>query len=435
MVDYISVIGAGLAGCEAAWQIANKGIKVKLYEMKPEKYSPAHNSSLLAEVVCSNSFKSNSVENAAGLLKFELRKMGSLVIGCADENKVPAGQALAVDREKFSASVTKKIESNENIELIRSEVTEIPEQGIVVIATGPLSSEGISKSIQKLLGKDYLFFFDAAAPVVTIESLDMEKVFKADRYGKGDSDYLNCPMAKEEYDNFYDELVNAQLAELHGFEDKKIFEGCMPVEVMAKRGRQTLAFGPLKPVGLVDPRTGRQPYAVVQLRQDNAEGSLYNLVGFQTNLKWGEQKRVFSLIPGLEKAEFVRYGVMHKNIFINSPGLISGSYNLCQNERIFFAGQITGVEGYVESIASGMVAGVNSARLFNGKSTLNFPRDTVTGALASYISSQAISKFQPMNANFGIMPKPIEKIPKDQKNAKIAEKALDSLEKFINQIE
>jgi methylenetetrahydrofolate--tRNA-(uracil-5-)-methyltransferase len=432
MRNSITVIGGGLAGCEAAWQIANRGIKVKLYEMKPRKFSPAHNSASLAEIVCSNSLKSNAIDNAAGLLKEELRKLGSLVISCADQNKVPAGQALAVDRDKFSQMVTEKIESHPNIELIRQEAEDIPQDGIAVIATGPLTSEKMAKSIQKLLGKEYLYFFDAAAPVVTAESLDMNIIFKADRYGKGDADYLNCPMTKEEYDAFYDQLVSAEIAELHEFEDKKVFEGCMPVEVMAKRGRQTLSFGPLKPVGLIDPRSGKQPYAVVQLRQDNVEGTLYNLVGFQTNLKWGEQKKVFSMIPGLEKAEFVRYGVMHKNVYINSPGALTSFYNLNTDPKLFFAGQITGVEGYVESISSGLIAGINAARAFENKSLFEFPQQTVMGALAKYVSSNAISKFQPMNANFGIMPSPAGRMDKKTKNNMIAKTSLEELKKFVD---
>ena len=435
MIKHVTVIGGGLAGCEAAWQIAETGIKVKLYEMKPEKFSPAHRFEGLAEIVCSNSFKSSSLENASGLLKEELRQFNSLIISCADNNKVPAGQALAVDRERFSNSVTKKIEAHPNIELIRRELTDIPEVGTVVVATGPLTSESLFKSIQKLLGKDYLYFFDAAAPVVTLESLDMNKIFKADRYGKGDADYLNCPMTKEEYDHFYDELIKAETAELHKFEAKKVFEGCMPVEVMAKRGRQTLAFGPLKPVGLIDPGTGKQPFAVVQLRQDNVEGTLFNLVGFQTNIKWAEQKRIFSMIPGLQNAEFVRYGVMHRNTYINSPGLLTSYYNLDKEPRIFFAGQVTGVEGYIESVSSGLVAGINAARFLKNKELVVFPRETVVGALASYVSSQAISNFQPMNANFGIIPRPKEKTCKDERKKMIAMISLSALKKFKSENE
>ncbi len=434
MIDYITVIGGGLAGCEAAWQIAQRGIKVKLYEMKPEKYSPAHSSPDLAEIVCSNSFKSNSIENAAGLLKQELRLMESIIIEYADYNKVPAGQALAVDREKFSCGVTERISNNPLIQLIRQEVTKIPAEGIVVIATGPLTSESLSKNIQSMLGQDYLYFFDAAAPVVTSESLDMSIIFKADRYGKGDADYLNCPMEKDEYDKFYDSLITAEVTELHGSEDRKVFEGCMPVEVMAKRGKQTLVFGPLKPVGLINSHTGKQPFAVVQLRQDNTEGTLYNMVGFQTNLKWGEQKKIFSLIPGLQNAEFVRYGVMHRNTYINSPGLLSPVFNLKHEPRVFFAGQITGVEGYVESVSSGLIAGINAVKAFNGQEMSAFPRQTVAGALASYVSSDAISKFQPMNANFGIVPKPELKVGKDKRNSLIAEISIKYINKLKNEI-
>ena len=435
MNNSITVIGGGLAGCEAAWQIAQRGIKVKLYEMKPEKYSPAHSSSDLAEIVCSNSLKSNSIENASGLLKEELRIMESLVIACADENKIPAGQALAVDRKKFSRNITRRIEAHHNIKLIREEIIEVPLGETVVVATGPLTSDGLFKNIEVLLGKEYLYFFDAAAPVVTLESLNMDKVFKADRYNKGEADYLNCPMEKDEYDRFYEELIKAEVGELHDFEDKKVFEGCMPVEVMAKRGRQTLSFGPLKPVGLINPKTGRQPFAVVQLRQDNAEGTLFNLVGFQTNLKWGEQKRVFSLIPGLECAEFVRYGVMHRNTYINSPGLLTPYYNLKKLKNIFFAGQITGVEGYVESVSSGLIAGINAARLIMGKEPVAFPRQTVSGALASYVSKDAVSKFQPMNANLGILPSPGSEIARSEKKSAVAKESIESIVKFKNTIE
>lgn len=354
MEKYITVIGGGLAGCEAAYQIAKNNIKVKLYEMKPQKFSPAHSNKNLAEVVCSNSFKSNLITNACGLLKEELRRLDSLLIKCADIVKVPAGQALAVDRENFSKLVTKEIESNPNIEIIREEFIDLNkfEEDIIVIATGPLTSDALSEKIGKLTHSDNLHFFDAAAPIIEKESIDMNIAFFGDRYGKGDSSYINLPMEKAEYELFYNELVNAELAELHDFEKKEIFEGCMPVEVMAKRGIDTLRFGPLKPVGFTDPRTGTRPYAIVQLRQDNSEGTLYNMVGFQTNLKFGEQKRVFSLIPGLKNAEFIKYGVMHRNTFINSPKLLDETFNMKERKNIFFAGQITGVEGYVESIAS-----------------------------------------------------------------------------------
>lgn len=420
----------GLAGTEAAYQIAKRGIKVKLYEMKPEKFSPAHSSKELAEIVCSNSFKSNSVTNACGLLKEELRNLGSLLIQIADETKVPAGQALAVDRETFSKRVTEEIEKNPNIEIIREEVENIEaEDGIVIIATGPLTSEKMAEQIISITGKDRLAFYDAAAPIIEKDSINFNIAFYGDRYGKeGDSSYINLPMNKEEYEKFYNELVNAEVVTLHEFEKKEIFEGCMPIEVMAKRGEDTIRFGPLKPVGFTDPRTNSRPYAIVQLRQDNTSGTLYNMVGFQTNLKFGEQKRVFSLIPGLENAEFVKYGVMHRNTFINSPELLDNTYNLKAKSNIYFAGQITGVEGYVESIASGLVAGLNAAAKFNNTEKITFPNETVIGALSSYISTEN-TKFQPMNANFGILP-PLEEKIKDkvQRYTKMAERALKSLE-------
>ena len=419
----------GLAGTEAAYQIAKRGIKVKLYEMKPEKFSPAHSSKELAEIVCSNSFKSNSVTNACGLLKEELRNLGSLLIQIADETKVPAGQALAVDRETFSKRVTEEIEKNPNIEIIREEVENIEaEDGIVIIATGPLTSEKMAKQIINITGKDRLAFYDAAAPIIEKDSINFSIAFYGDRYGKeGDSSYINLPMNKEEYEKFYNELVNAEVVTLHEFEKKEIFEGCMPIEVMAKRGEDTIRFGPLKPVGFTDPRTNSRPYAIVQLRQDNTSGTLYNMVGFQTNLKFGEQKRVFSLIPGLENAEFVKYGVMHRNTFINSPELLDNTYNLKAKSNIYFAGQITGVEGYVESIASGLVAGLNAVAKFNNTEKITFSNETVIGALSSYISTEN-TKFQPMNANFGILP-PLEEKIKDkvQRYTKMAERALKSL--------
>lgn len=419
----------GLAGTEAAYQIAKRGIKVKLYEMKPEKFSPAHSSKELAEIVCSNSFKSNSITNACGLLKEELRNLGSLLIQIADETKVPAGQALAVDRETFSKRVTEEIEKNPNIEIIREEVENIEaEDGIVIIATGPLTSEKMAKQIINITGKDRLAFYDAAAPIIEKDSINFNIAFYGDRYGKeGDSSYINLPMNKEEYEIFYNELVNAEIVTLHEFEKKEIFEGCMPIEVMAKRGEDTIRFGPLKPVGFTDPRTNSRPYAIVQLRQDNTSGTLYNMVGFQTNLKFGEQKRVFSLIPGLENAEFVKYGVMHRNTFINSPELLDNTYNLKAKSNIYFAGQITGVEGYVESIASGLVAGLNAVAKFNNTEKITFPNETVIGALSSYISTEN-TKFQPMNANFGILP-PLEEKIKDkvQRYTKMAERALKSL--------
>lgn len=391
---YINVIGGGLAGSEAAYQIAKRGINVKLYEMKPKKFSPAHSNENFAEIVCSNSFKSASLTNACGLLKEELRRLDSLLIRCADITKVPAGQALAVDREEFSKLVTSEIEKNERIEIIREEVSKLPD-GITIIATGPLTSDALSDELISITG-DKLFFYDAAAPIVTKESINMDKAFTADRYGKGESDYINCPMTKEEYDTFYNELINAEGITKHEFEKGNLFEGCMPIEEMAKRGSQTLTFGPLKPVGF-----DKKYYAVVQLRQDNKEGTLYNLVGFQTNLKFGEQKRVFSLIPALENAEFVKYGVMHRNTYINSPKLLDETYNL-KGTDIYFAGQISGVEGYVESIASGLVAGINAVQKIEGKNKIVFSDETIIGALSKYISSPN-KDFQPMNANFGIL--------------------------------
>lgn len=391
---YINVIGGGLAGSEAAYQIAKRGIDVKLYEMKPQKFSPAHSNENLAEIVCSNSFKSASLTNACGLLKEELRRLDSLLIRCADATKVPAGQALAVDREEFSKLVTSEIKKNERIEVINGEVTKLPD-GITIIATGPLTSDALSDELASITG-DKLFFYDAAAPIVTKESINMDKAFTADRYGKGESDYINCPMTKEEYDIFYNELINAECITKHEFEKGNLFEGCMPIEEMAKRGSQTLTFGPLKPVGF-----DKNYYAVVQLRQDNKEGTLYNLVGFQTNLKFGEQKRVFSLIPALANAEFVKYGVMHRNTYINSPKLLDETYNL-KGTDIYFAGQISGVEGYVESIASGLVAGINAVQKSEGKEKVVFSEETIIGALSKYISSPN-KDFQPMNANFGIL--------------------------------
>ena len=405
MKDYITIIGGGLAGSEAALQIAKRGIKVKLYEMKPVKFSEAHSNENLAEIVCSNSFKSNLISNACGLLKEELRRLGSELIKVADETKVPAGQALAVDRELFSERVTELIKQNKNIEVIHEEITKIPEDGIVIIATGPLTSEDLSKSIANLINEKELYFFDAAAPIVEKDTIDMNIAFYGDRYGKvGDNSYINLPMNKEEYLAFYNELVNAELAELHEFDKKEIFEGCMPIEIMAKRGEETLRYGPLKPVGFTKPHDGTKPYAIVQLRQDNAEGTLYNIVGFQTNLKFGEQKRVFSMLPGLKDANFVKYGVMHRNTYINSTKLLDETYNLRENNRIYFAGQITGVEGYVESISSGFVAALNAVEKFNNTNKkIIYPEITMIGCLAKYISEEH-DNFQPMNANFGILP-------------------------------
>ena len=434
MKDYINIIGGGLAGCEAAYQISKRGINVRLYEMKPTKYSPAHSNSNLAEIVCSNSFKSNLLTNACGLLKEELRMLDSLLIKIADETSVPAGQALAVDREEFSRKVTEYMENLDNVEIIKEEVTEIPDDTVTIIATGPLTSDVLFEKISKLVGNNELHFYDAAAPIIEKNSVDMNIAFIGDRYGKGEADYINLPMNKEEYENFWNELVNAEVVELHSFERREIFEGCMPVEVMAKRGIDTLRYGPLKPVGFDDPRTGRRPYALVQLRQDNSVGSLYNMVGFQTNLKFGEQKKVFSMIPGLQNAEFVKYGVMHRNTYINSPQILNNVYQMKDNENVFFAGQITGVEGYVESIASGLLAGINAVRYMKNKRKIVFPVETMIGALTDYISTPN-EKFQPMNANFGILPKLPEKIrDKQERYKKLSDRAISIMKgKIPNQ--
>lgn len=426
----IIIIGAGLAGCEAAWQLAKANAQVTLYEMKPKKRTPAHQSSNFAELVCSNSLRSDSLTNAVGLLKEEMRRLGSLIIECADTTRVAAGSALAVDREGFSALVTEKIRNHPNIKVIEEELTEIPKADMVIIASGPLTTNALSEAIAKKIGGEYLHFFDAAAPLVTAESIDMSKAYFASRYDKGTPDYINCPMEKEEYELFYNELVNAKEAVLKEFDQKelKVFEGCMPVETMAKRGISTLLFGPLKPVGLKNPYTDKEPHAVVQLRQDNADGTLYNIVGFQTHLTFGEQKRVFSLIPSLENAEFVRYGVMHRNTYINSPKALNQFYQLKSDEKIFFAGQMTGVEGYVESAASGLAVGLNVARLLEGKEIVDFPKETAIGALSHYISDESVKNFQPMNVNFGLMP-PLNIRIKDKKEKylKISERALDKL--------
>lgn len=435
MKDYINVIGGGLAGTEAAYQIAKRGIKVKLYEMKPNKYSPAHSNQNLAEIVCSNSFKSNLHTNACGLLKEELRAMDSLLIKIADNTAVPAGQALAVDREIFAKKVTEAIKSNPNIEVINEEIVDLEkliEEAITIVATGPLTADELAKNISKITAQDKLYFYDAAAPIVTKDSINFDIAFWGDRYEqerkkdeeieewkerlkntKEKQNYINLPMNKEEYENFYKNLIDAEVVELHHFEKREIFEGCMPIEIMAKRGEDTLRFGPLKPVGFTDPRTGKRPYALVQLRQDDTEGNIFNLVGFQTNLKYGEQKRIFSMIPGLENAEFVKYGVMHRNTFIDSSHLLTSTYKMKNIKNLYFAGQITGVEGYVESISSGLVAGINAAKEINGKEEFILPVETMTGALANYISTPN-EKFQPMNANFGIIPG-LEKRIKDKK--------------------
>ena len=411
---HINIIGAGLAGCEAAWQAAKKGVEVRLCEMKPQKFSPAHHSESFAELVCSNSLRSDRLENAVGLLKAEMRMMDSLIMKCADAVKVPAGGALAVDREGFSAMVTDSIMNNPLITAVTGEITGIPDDGITIIATGPLTSEAFSKYLATFIGKDYLYFYDAAAPIVTRASIDMGRAFKASRYGKGDDDYINCPMERGQYEAFYNELIKAEVVPIRQFEKEILFGGCMPVESMAYKGIDTLRYGPLKPVGLINPDTGTEPYAVVQLRQDNADGSLYNLVGFQTHLKWNEQKRVFGMIPGLENAEFARYGVMHRNTYINSPKLLDNTYSLGTQPGIYFAGQITGVEGYIESASSGMVAGINVANRILGREKIVFSSKTAIGALANYVSNASIMYFQPMNVNFGIMDSPAARF-KDKK--------------------
>ena len=434
---YINVIGAGLAGCEAAMQIAKRGYEVHLYEMKPKKKTPAHKSDLFGELVCSNSLKAKRLESAAGLLKEEMRVLGSFLMECADKCAVPAGGALAVDREIFAQLVTDGIRNEPNIKVISEELTEIPDNAITIVATGPLTSDGLAKDIEKRFGGS-LSFFDAAAPIVIAESVDMEYAFTASRYDRGgDDDYINCPMNKEEYENFYNELVSAERAPLHDFDvnNPKVYEGCMPVEVMAQRGEGTLRFGPMKPVGLVNPKTGHRPWAVLQLRKENSAGTMYNLVGFQTNLKFPEQKRVFSLIPALHKADFVRYGVMHRNTFICSPKILNSDFSVKENNRLFFAGQITGVEGYMESASAGIMAGINACRVLEGKSTLTLPNDTMIGALSAYISDPTVKKFQPMGANFGVLPE-LENRPRDKKErgAAYSQRALDSLNKYLRDI-
>ena len=433
MNNYINVIGAGLAGVEAANIIAKNGIEVHLYEMKPIKFSPAHKSEGFAELICSNSLKAARIDSAAGLLKEEMRRLGSILTECAEKSKVPAGGALAVNRDEFSALATEAITGNPLIKVFHEELTEIPTDAITVVASGPLTSDGLAESISKLTD-GFLSFFDAAAPIVTAESLDMDICFKASRYGKGDDDYINCPMNKEEYERFYEALVNAERAPVHEFDvrNPKVYEGCMPVEVMAQRGADTLRFGPLKPVGLRDPRTGHRPWAVVQLRTENLDGTLYNMVGFQTNLKFPEQKRVFGLIPGLENAEFMRYGVMHRNTFMNSPKLLDGDFSLRSNPNIFFAGQITGVEGYMESASSGLMAGINAVHRFKGEDTVVLPETTMIGALSHYISESPAKDFQPMGANFGVLPS-IEPHIRDKRERYMAlsQRALADLEKYL----
>lgn len=427
----VTVLGAGLAGCECAWQLAKRGIEVRLFEMKPNKMTPAHSSEYFAELVCSNSLRSDELTNAVGLLKAEMRKMGSLIMESADSNRVAAGGALAVDREGFSRYITDKIKSCTNIELVSEEATDFPE-GELVVATGPLTSDALAEKLEKLCNCTGLHFYDAVAPIVTLESVDMDSAFFASRYDKGTADYVNCPMNEEEYKAFVKELVSAKEAPVHGFDDGGVFEGCMPVEVMARRGEETLRFGPLKPVGLRDPRTGKENYAVVQLRRDNADGTIYNLVGFQTHLTWGEQKRVFSMIPALKNAEFVRYGVMHRNTYLNSPQLLDRYYRLRSEPRISFAGQMTGVEGYVESAASGMLVGIETAAMLLELEPVNFPQETAIGALGLYISGGSVGDFQPMNINFGIItPLGYRVKGKRNKNAEISARSLKIIDELM----
>lgn len=432
-MNKITVIGAGLAGCEAAHKLSSLGFPVRLCEMKPEKRTPAQKSDGFAELVCSNSLKAMRLESAAGLLKEEMRRLGSVTMEAAEKTSVAAGGALAVDRELFSEYITEKIKSDPNIEIVTGEVTELPSEGIVIVATGPLTSDALAESLRQKFGGT-LSFFDAVAPIVTTDSVDMDRVFMGARYDRGEADYINCPMERDEYDAFYDALVSAERAPLHDFDvaDPKVYEGCMPIEVMAGRGRDTLRYGPLRPVGLIDPRTGRRPWANIQLRKENAAGTMYNIVGFQTNLKFGEQKRVFSMIPGLEHAEFVRYGVMHRDTFMDSPRLLSRSLSLKSEPRLFFAGQFTGVEGYTESAATGILAGINAARFANGEEPLVLPPETMLGALVNYITDESVGNFQPMGANMGILP-PLEKKirHKDERYAALAERAIAGLEAVL----
>ena len=432
-MNKITVIGAGLAGCEAAHKLSSLGFSVRLCEMKPEKRTPAQKSDGFAELVCSNSLKAMRLESAAGLLKEEMRRLGSVTMEAAEKTSVAAGGALAVDRELFSEYITEKIKSDPNIEIVTGEVTELPSEGIVIVATGPLTSDALAESLRQKFGGT-LSFFDAVAPIITTDSVDMDRVFMGARYDRGEADYINCPMERDEYDAFYDALVSAERAPLHDFDvaDPKVYEGCMPIEVMAGRGRDTLRYGPLRPVGLIDPHTGRRPWANIQLRKENAAGTMYNIVGFQTNLKFGEQKRVFSMIPGLEHAEFVRYGVMHRDTFMDSPRLLSKSLSLKSEPRLFFAGQFTGVEGYTESAATGILAGINAARFAIGEEPLVLPPETMLGALVNYITDESVDNFQPMGANMGILP-PLEKKirHKDERYAALAERAIAGLEAVL----
>lgn len=429
MAEQIIIIGGGLAGCEAAWQAAQRGVSVLLYEMKPKCFSPAHVSPLLGELVCSNSFRSNSIYNAVGLLKEELRRLNSLLMAVAEETKVPAGEALAVDRQAFSARLTSILEENKKIKISHEEITQIPQKGIIILATGPLTSPPLAESLKAITGAEYLYFYDAIAPIVDGDSLNMEIIFRASRYGQG-NDYLNCPLNQEEYYRFVDELLKGEKVPYRDFERPIHFEGCLPIEEMAQRGRETLAHGPLKPVGLIDPRTGRVPYAVVQLRQEDLAGSAYNMVGFQTKLKWPEQERIFRLIPGLEKAKFLRFGSMHRNTYIHAPSLLRETLQLKKEERIFFAGQITGVEGYVESAAMGLLAGINAAFLALGKSLVVPPFTTAIGSLLQYLTNPRVKEFQPMNINFGLFPSLPIPLKGEKKHKALAERALHDLEEW-----
>ncbi len=426
----INVIGAGLAGSEAAWQIAKRGLKVRLYEMRPVKQTPAHHTDKFAELVCSNSLRANTLTNAVGVLKEEMRKLDSIIIESADACAVPAGGALAVDRHEFAARVTESVKNHPNVEVVHEEITKIPE-GPTIIATGPLTSKDLSEQLRTLTGEDYLYFYDAAAPIIEKDSIDMDKVYLKSRYDKGEAAYLNCPMTKEEFTKFHQALIDAEVVPLKEFEKEIYFEGCMPIEVMAARGEKTMLFGPLKPVGLEDPKTGKRPYAVVQLRQDDAAGTLYNIVGFQTHLKWGAQKEVLSLIPGLENAEVVRYGVMHRNTFINSPKLLRPTYQYRERDDLFFAGQMTGVEGYVESAASGLMAGMNAARYVLGEELVVLPQETAIGSMAHYITHTSAKNFQPMNANFGLFKELEVRIKnKKERNEALATRALETIQNF-----
>ncbi|WP_368504047.1 FADH(2)-oxidizing methylenetetrahydrofolate--tRNA-(uracil(54)-C(5))-methyltransferase TrmFO [Alkalihalophilus sp. As8PL] len=432
--QHVNVIGAGLAGSEAAWQLAKRDIKVHLYEMRPVRQTPAHHTDKFAELVCSNSLRSNGLTNAVGVLKEEMRKLDSVIIGSADDSSVPAGGALAVDRHEFAQHVTDRVKNHPNVTVFNEEISEIPE-GPTIIATGPLTSEVLSKELQTLTGEEYLYFYDAAAPIIETDSIDRDKVYLKSRYDKGEAAYLNCPMTEEEFDRFYEALIAAETVPLKEFEKEVFFEGCMPIEVMAKRGKKTMLFGPMKPVGLEHPETGKRPYAVVQLRQDNQSGTLYNIVGFQTHLKWGPQKEVLKLIPGLENAEIVRYGVMHRNTFINSPNLLKPTYQYKDRDDLFFAGQITGVEGYVESAAAGLIAGINAAKLVKNEELITFPEETILGSMANYITTANPKNFQPMNANFGLLP-PLEVRIKNKKERyeQLASRALGSIQNFVKKM-